>query len=381
MQTGSEAARYAMSDVKFDIIMMEFKLPQVNGADVARMIRETKNANAHTPIVAVTGYLKELQAPHDFDALVEKPPDTQKLTEVMSRLCQWKPPPPGWTPAQMGMPPPSNLRMASVASEDSPTSTNTSMGVFSSTGLELSREDSVTSGSIGETESHRDSIPVIISRTGTSDWSESELERNFGGLGISGDSPRQRVRSEKLLAPRIPSLKHEPASAPEKLESTRKTSPKRAVTEITSAGKRRSSDLRQQESAEAGDDEDEELGHAQIGGRSPTRKPQGSSKLGQEVMRTNSQGSIVSPEESDHMQILETAVLSPLPLAAEPGSLPTALDLETKGHLTPPQMFPQEPGHDSKDIDMDATPKPRPGEYDIYQDPEQTPRRGPSPPA
>ena len=67
---GSEAIRYAMGEVKFDIIMMEFRLPQVNGADVARMIRDTKNANTTTPIVAVTGYLKELQAPHYFDALI-----------------------------------------------------------------------------------------------------------------------------------------------------------------------------------------------------------------------------------------------------------------------------------------------------------------------
>ena len=34
---GAEATRVAMSDIKFDIIMMEFKLPSVNGADVARM--------------------------------------------------------------------------------------------------------------------------------------------------------------------------------------------------------------------------------------------------------------------------------------------------------------------------------------------------------
>jgi len=47
--TGSEAVRYSMSDIKFDIILLEFRLPQINGADVARMIRETKNANAHTP--------------------------------------------------------------------------------------------------------------------------------------------------------------------------------------------------------------------------------------------------------------------------------------------------------------------------------------------
>ena len=63
-----------LDEQEFDIILMEFKLPQVNGADVARMIRDTRNANSHTPIVAVTGYLKELMAPHHFDALIEKPP-------------------------------------------------------------------------------------------------------------------------------------------------------------------------------------------------------------------------------------------------------------------------------------------------------------------
>jgi serine/threonine-protein kinase RIM15 len=76
VSNGAEAMRYAMSEIKFDIIMMEFKLPQINGEDVARMIRDTKTANSQTPIVAITGYLKELQAPHHFDALIEKPPTT-----------------------------------------------------------------------------------------------------------------------------------------------------------------------------------------------------------------------------------------------------------------------------------------------------------------
>ncbi|RKF60776.1 putative serine threonine-protein kinase ppk18 [Erysiphe neolycopersici] len=95
VSNGAEAVRFAMSEIKFDIIMMEFKLPQINGADVARMIRNTKNANFQTPIIALTGYLKELQAPHQFDALIEKPPTIVKLTNVICRLCYWKPPAPG----------------------------------------------------------------------------------------------------------------------------------------------------------------------------------------------------------------------------------------------------------------------------------------------
>ena len=89
---GEEAARYAMSEVQFDIIMMEFKLPHINGADVARMIRDTKSANTQTPIMAVTGYLKELPQTHHFDSLIEKPPTLEKLTEALCNLCAWKPP-------------------------------------------------------------------------------------------------------------------------------------------------------------------------------------------------------------------------------------------------------------------------------------------------
>jgi CheY-like chemotaxis protein len=97
VSNGAEALRYGMSEIKFDIIMMEFKLPKISGADVARIIRETINANSKTPIVAITGYVKELQVPHYFDALIEKPPTTSKLTEAMRRLCNWKAPAPSQT--------------------------------------------------------------------------------------------------------------------------------------------------------------------------------------------------------------------------------------------------------------------------------------------
>jgi CheY-like chemotaxis protein/RNA polymerase subunit RPABC4/transcription elongation factor Spt4 len=91
---GPEALGYAMSEVKFDLILMEIKLPQILGTDVARMIRDTKNVNSQTPMAAVTAYLKELPSAHHFDAVLEKPPTSTKLTEVMCRLCQWEAPTP-----------------------------------------------------------------------------------------------------------------------------------------------------------------------------------------------------------------------------------------------------------------------------------------------
>ena len=95
---GEEAARYAMGDYQFDIIMMEFKLPHINGADVARMIRDTKSVNTQTPIMAVTGYLEELPQNHHFDWLIGKPPTLEKLTEALCNLCAWKPPLAGYNP-------------------------------------------------------------------------------------------------------------------------------------------------------------------------------------------------------------------------------------------------------------------------------------------
>ncbi|GAB7342401.1 hypothetical protein MBLNU457_g0615t1 [Dothideomycetes sp. NU457] len=376
VQNGQEAIRYAMSEVKFDVIMMEFKLPQVNGADVARMIRETRNANSHTPMVAVTGYLKELQAPHDFDALIEKPPDTQKLTEVLGRLCQWKPPPPGWMPSQTHAMPPSNLRKGSLATDDSPTSTTaSSLGIFSAGPRGSSRGDSITSGSLGEVDGHMDSIPVIISRQPTVDWSEQDLERNFGGLGISGDSQNDRYQDGKFLAPRPPRLVHE-QSAPAILESARPASIKKNTTEVVTS-KRRSHELRRQASGNAGDDEDEELGNTQVRSRSPKKKqPSGSSKLATEMLRTDSQGSVISAEEVDGVMRDKSV---PRSVMEEPEGPPELVGpakvVEANGHLTPPQLFPMAPGNDTKEIDMDATPRPQGGDHD----PDPTPKGRHSP--
>lgn len=383
VNNGSEAIRYALSEVKFDIIMLEFKLPQTNGADVARMIRDTKNANSHTPIVCITGYLKELQGTHHFDALVEKPPTTAKLTEVMSRLCQWKPPPPGWTPAQMPILPPSNLRKESSALEESPTTSSLSQfGMLSNSYRGSSREDSIGSSSFGETESQYSSIPVIISRHTTNEWNDSDLERNFGGLGISPDEVPPDVILQKPALPKLPALV-EQTSAPGQLESVPVPAPRRQRSSEAVLAKRRSIETNRHECAESGDDEDEELGNTQIRARSPRKSgPQqrASSKLGTEMMRTNSQGSIVSGEEMLASHAISTP---PNPTIAE--------EEASQVGLTPPEVFPRRPGHQVEDFDMDATPKhqymaessdpgPTPKGHQVTTpDPDPTPRASTSP--
>ncbi|KAF2831726.1 putative response regulator receiver RIM15p [Ophiobolus disseminans] len=340
---GSEAIRYAMGEVKFDVIMMEFRLPQVNGADVARMIRDTKNANTHTPIVAVTGYLKELQAPHYFDALIEKPPTIAKLTDTLGRLCQWKGPPPNWTPTQQ-FPSmmPSGLRQESTRQEDSPTSNSSGFAqVPSGSYRGSSREDSISSSFFGDSEVRAaEDVPVIIARHNADEWRERDIARAMNGLGISDDV---ETVDPKAIVQGPPDLPHE-NSAPAALEAA--TIRRQRSTEQVGA-KRRLLETRRHESAESGDDEDDELGHVSVRARSPKTRPKSTSKLGIEMMRTNSRGSVISVENIDVPD--STLTSSPPPVISED---PTAEERETKlatphappMSLTPPEIFPEVPG-------------------------------------
>ncbi|KAI1005424.1 Serine/threonine-protein kinase [Podosphaera aphanis] len=185
---GAEAMRYAMGEIKFDIILMEFKLPQINGADVARMIRDTKNANSQTPIVAVTGYIKDLQAPHYFDTLIEKPPTTSKIKDVMCKLCHWKAPSLGQDNLRsMKYRQPSSLRLESCRMSESPSSISSeSTRVIGFRGS--SRENSVGSSMFGDDTSSlmNETLSICIGRRSTGDREvvPGQCARNEGGSDL-----------------------------------------------------------------------------------------------------------------------------------------------------------------------------------------------------
>lgn len=334
---GPEAARYAMSEVQFDIIMMEFKLPQINGADVARMIRDTKSANTQTPIIAVTGYLKELPQTHHFDSLMEKPPTLEKLTEALCNLCAWKPPPPGYNPQQQQSQQqhtiPSGLRKESRHAEDSPSSQ--SSGPFAhANGLykRPSREHSIGSSFFGDTDStNTEDMPVVIGRS-SDDWPSST------GLGISEDSSPPIM---DFMHPGLPHLIHQ-NSAPPSLD-------------LRTARKQHSVDVKAkretlEKNAEFGDDEDEELGKQPSRARSPQGKPRGS-KLGVEMMRTNSRGSVTSGGADE-------PIAAPSVTSNRDVDMPD-VPLHDHATIVPPEIFSQEAKGDAVEVvDMDATPRP-----------------------
>ena len=380
---GPEAARYAMSQVQFDIILMEFKLPQINGADVARMIRDTKSANTQTPIVAVTGYLKELPQTHHFDSLIEKPPTIEKLTEVLSSLCQWRPPPPGYvapkTVSQTQTNTRSGLRQESRQPKDESPSSQSS-GPFSHVpGLynPTSREHSIGSSFFGDTDSAntedsgKAEIPIIIGRQ-SDDWAPNN------GLGITEDPASTSAFFDKnFVHPGLPHLIHQ-NSAPSVMADSRTPRKQRSVEAVKA--KREDLLKKRHECAESGDDEDEELGDVQVRARSPLGKSKNkaaASKLGTEMMRTNSRGSVSSSGGRDEVGAATTPSVTSAPSPPERPAVEHMPVVEDVIH--PPEIFPAGSKGDAEAfVDMDATPKP-PASAAIASIEQATEQRSPSP--
>ncbi|RCI11549.1 hypothetical protein L249_7345 [Ophiocordyceps polyrhachis-furcata BCC 54312] len=286
---GSQAVRYSMSEIQFDVIFLEFKLPQISGADVARMIRETKNSNSHTPIVALTAYLKELQAPHYFDSLIEKPISSSKLIEVLRSLCQWQPESPQRaTSFPQPHPALASLRKAAAArADDSLESSASALTGRQGSGLGSSRDDSMTSSMFGDGESVAvdDTAVATISRNKASsgDWGEG------GGLGIA-DTEAAGVECSVRGAPSL-TWQH---SAPCQMEHhLLRPHPQRKTGKCEVA-----------EGTESADDEDEETESAKDKQPGRGSKPMTgksalpSSKLGIEMMRADSHESVAQCSES-----------------------------------------------------------------------------------
>ncbi|RMZ85040.1 hypothetical protein DV738_g6, partial [Chaetothyriales sp. CBS 135597] len=402
---GPEALRLAVSPIPFDIIFMEFKLPIINGIDIARMIRDTKSANSTTPIVCVTGYLKDLPETHHFDTLMQKPPTIPKLTEELCKFCQWKPPPRDFKPSVPLVIPSTAIRLDQMPSQDSPSSVASSLAptMPDFSWKSSSREDSVGSGGFfGELDPLKtDDISLIISRATTDEWP------NRGGLGISDET----LMGQRPAGQNRPQLFHSATTSGVVENSTALS-----ATDIRTPMRKRSSEAIQSKREqmakrgiettrpEEGDDEDEELGHAQIQQKSPIGKTgRQASKLGIEMMRTNSRGSVISlhdertaepeslrkslellEERMEGMKIMEEVDAAAL-AAAQPRkttdrtvsshSHPDARSRPLSfGHITPPEIFPPKPGHlvadfvetetgpavtKTSEIGLERTPKPQ----------------------
>ncbi|KAI2635483.1 hypothetical protein GGS21DRAFT_84840 [Xylaria nigripes] len=335
--TGSDAVRYAVGEVKFDIIFTEFKLPGINGSDVARMVREVKNVNAHTPIVAITAYLKELQAPHYFDSLVEKPISSSKLVEVISNLCQWKPPTASQSQSIAIPNPISAIKPLNARLEDSPTSGSSGYAHPGSSSFQgSSREDSISSSLFGDSESvATDDIPIILSRKATGDW---------------GDETDPSLNTDEILSgavsrPSINSVSQQPA--PIQMEGQRLLAPHQSLEKLKS--RREHLERRRLEGCDSADDEDEEVTTSRDRGLRVKPLPP-SSKLGIEMMRANSHDSVAVASDSTLGPV--TQAVTPL---EEAGEMPTA---GAQSSIAPQAQITPETPPALGFVDVDQTPRP-----------------------
>ena len=176
--------------------------------------------------------------------------------------------------------------------------------------------------------------------------------------------------SRPFFHPGLPHLLHH-NSAPPTMTDSRTPRKQRSVEAVKA--KRETLEKRRHECAESGDDEDELLGDVQVRARSPQGKQPrsaGQSKLGVEMMRTNSRGSVTSVYGGDQAPLSSSTTASKiatLPEVIEQLSLnPKDEKTKERGGLTPPEVFSRNAAGDdsrtivdkSKNNDVDATPRP-----------------------
>lgn len=91
--THAENGELALSELmkgRFDIIIMDMRMPEMDGLEATRKWRQHEGSSAHTPIVALTANAsqEDQQACHKagMDSFLTKPVDKQKLYDVITEL-------------------------------------------------------------------------------------------------------------------------------------------------------------------------------------------------------------------------------------------------------------------------------------------------------
>ncbi|KAL9538066.1 hypothetical protein MBANPS3_011225 [Mucor bainieri] len=88
VRNGAQAIRSAMSDVQYDIIFMDIRMPIIDGETAARMIKSTNNNNRETPIIAVTAYERTVQLAGAFDDILSKPVTKHVILQRLTQYCK-----------------------------------------------------------------------------------------------------------------------------------------------------------------------------------------------------------------------------------------------------------------------------------------------------
>jgi CheY-like chemotaxis protein len=88
--TGKEAVRLAQ-DERFDLILMDIQMPEMDGLEAAQVIRQSKTAaTARVPIIAITAHAlkgdSERFLAAGMDGYIAKPFQQEELFEALERV-------------------------------------------------------------------------------------------------------------------------------------------------------------------------------------------------------------------------------------------------------------------------------------------------------
>lgn len=85
--SGGNAALNMIADEPFDLYILDYRLPEMSGIDLCRLIRQS---DAQTPIMFFTGMAREVDGKNALEAgatkFLVKPTDLDILTETVGEL-------------------------------------------------------------------------------------------------------------------------------------------------------------------------------------------------------------------------------------------------------------------------------------------------------
>ncbi len=96
-QNGQEAVKMSQEKI-YDVILMDIQMPEMNGLEATRKIREIEGAEKHTPIIAITAYAlqgdRERFLSMGIDEYISKPVHMEELFYTLEGITnhklQWK---------------------------------------------------------------------------------------------------------------------------------------------------------------------------------------------------------------------------------------------------------------------------------------------------
>jgi CheY-like chemotaxis protein len=77
---------------QYDVILMDIQMPEMDGLEAAKLIREREGKNKHTPIIALTAFAlqgdREKFISMGMDEYVSKPMKIEELIRVIDKVCK-----------------------------------------------------------------------------------------------------------------------------------------------------------------------------------------------------------------------------------------------------------------------------------------------------